>query len=90
MIALTVLTHEGVALEAQAASVIAPGEVGYLGLLRNHAPLVTTLIPGTLKWRREAITQHYQSAIDAVCEQVDHHHGKASSSHETTPVVVMG
>ena len=48
---LRVLTAEGVALEDHAASVIAPGELGYLGILRNHAPLVTTLQPGTLTWR---------------------------------------
>ena len=51
-IALKVVTHEGVALAEQAVSVIAPGEVGYLGMLRNHAPLVTTLQPGTLTWQR--------------------------------------
>jgi len=51
-IALKVLTQEGVALEEQAVSVIAPGEPGYLGILRDHAPLVTTLTPGTLTWRR--------------------------------------
>ena len=48
---LRVLTAEGVALEDHAASVIAPGELGYLGILRNHAPLVTTLKPGKLTWR---------------------------------------
>ena len=52
MIALKVLTHEGIALDEQAVSVIAPGEVGYLGMLKNHAPLVTTLQPGTLTWQR--------------------------------------
>ena len=51
-ITLRVLTQEGMILEDQAVSVIAPGEVGYLGMLRNHAPLVTTLVPGTLTWRR--------------------------------------
>jgi len=49
---LRVLTEAGLAIEDQAVSVIAPGEVGYLGMLRNHAPLVTTLVPGTLTWRR--------------------------------------
>jgi F-type H+-transporting ATPase subunit epsilon len=49
---LRVLTPEGLVLEEPASSVIAPGEVGYLGMLRNHAPLVTTLKPGTLSWRR--------------------------------------
>ena len=49
---LRVLTQEGLVLEDEAVSVIAPGEVGYLGMLRNHAPLVTTLLPGTLTWKR--------------------------------------
>lgn len=51
-ILLRVLTEAGVAIEDQAVSVVAPGEVGYLGVLRNHAPLVTTLTSGTLAWRR--------------------------------------
>ena len=50
-IALRVLTQEGIALESEAVSIIAPGELGYLGILRNHAPLVTTLKPGRLAWR---------------------------------------
>ena len=51
-ITLRVLTDAGLALEEPAVSVIAPGEVGYLGVLVNHAPLVTTLQPGKLIWRR--------------------------------------
>ena len=51
-ILLRVLTQAGLAIEDDAVSIIAPGEVGYLGILRNHAPLVTTLKPGTLTWRR--------------------------------------
>jgi len=50
-IRLRVLTDAGIALEDDAVSITAPGEVGYLGILRNHAPLVTTLIPGKLTWR---------------------------------------
>ena len=50
-ITLRVLTQEGLAFEADAVSVIAPGEPGYLGVLHDHAPLVTTLKPGTLTWR---------------------------------------
>ena len=51
-ITLRVLTQDGLVLEDEAISVIAPGEIGYLGMLRNHAPLVTTLTPGTLTWKR--------------------------------------
>ena len=51
-ITLRVLTEAGVAIEEQATSVVAPGEAGYLGMLKNHAPLVTTLRAGTLSWKR--------------------------------------
>lgn len=51
-ITLRVLTREGLAVEDEAVSVVAPGELGYLGILRNHAPLVTTLGRGRLRWRR--------------------------------------
>ena len=51
-ITLRVLTEAGVAFQDQAVSIIAPGELGYLGILANHAPLMTTLVPGQLTWRR--------------------------------------
>jgi len=43
----------GVAVEDKAVSLRLPGSLGYLGVLRNHAPLVTTVTPGTLRWRRD-------------------------------------
>lgn len=49
---LRVLTDAGVAVEDEVVSIVAPGELGYLGILKNHAPLVTTLVPGHLSWRR--------------------------------------
>jgi F-type H+-transporting ATPase subunit epsilon len=49
---LRILTESGVAVEDEAVSIVAPGEVGYLGVLRNHAPLVTVLTPGKLTWKR--------------------------------------
>ncbi len=57
-LALRVLTSEGLVLEDQAVSVTAPGEPGYLGMLRDHAPLVTTLKPGLLTWRRPGGDTH--------------------------------
>ena len=51
-IALRVLTNDGLALEDQATSIIAPGERGYVGFLSHHAPLVATLAPGTFTWQR--------------------------------------
>jgi F-type H+-transporting ATPase subunit epsilon len=57
-ITLRVLTDAGVAIEETTNSIIAPGEIGYLGILRNHAPLVTTLKPGTLSWKRAGGERH--------------------------------
>ena len=48
---LRVLTEAGVAVDDEAVSIVAPGEPGYLGILHNHASLVTTLKPGQLAWR---------------------------------------
>ena len=51
-IQVRVITNEGQALADEAVSIRAPGELGYLGILYNHAPLVTTLQPGRFTWRR--------------------------------------
>ena len=48
---LRVVTDDGVALSTEAVSVVAPGELGYLGILANHAPLLTTLTGGRLTFR---------------------------------------
>ena len=62
---LRVLTNAGIVLEEdEAVSVIAPGGLGYVGVLKHHAQLVTTLVPGTLTWKtsigqtRQARTGH--------------------------------
>jgi F-type H+-transporting ATPase subunit epsilon len=48
MFKLSVVTPERVVFEQNARSVIAPGSEGYLGILTDHAPLITALIPGKL------------------------------------------
>ena len=50
IIALKILTHEGLVVSDEAVSIVAPGGFGYVGMLRNHAPMVTTVTPGTLTW----------------------------------------
>ncbi len=45
---LTVVTPQSVVFDGEAVSLIAPGGAGSLGVLANHAPLVTTLAPGRL------------------------------------------
>ena len=51
-IQVRVITNEGQAIADEAVSVRAPGGLGYVGFLYNHAPLVTTITPGMLTWRR--------------------------------------
>ena len=46
-----ILTPNARALDAEVISIVAPGEAGYLGVLANHAPLITTLSAGDLKVR---------------------------------------
>ena len=46
---LKILTPAEVVYDGDVESMVAPGEAGYLGVLANHAPLITTLKPGDLK-----------------------------------------
>jgi F-type H+-transporting ATPase subunit epsilon len=50
---LGVVTPERKVYEGTIVSLRAPGGSGYLGVLANHAPLVTTLVPGKLTVREE-------------------------------------
>lgn len=48
---LKVITPDEVFYEGRVQSVVAPGTLGYLGILRDHAPLVTTIGKGDLSYR---------------------------------------
>lgn len=45
---VNILSSDKKIFEGKARSLTAPGELGYLGVLVDHAPLMTTLIPGKL------------------------------------------
>ena len=48
---LVVVTPERKVAEAETESVEVPGELGYLGILPGHAPLISLLKTGVLKYR---------------------------------------
>jgi F-type H+-transporting ATPase subunit epsilon len=50
---LKILTPSATVLDEDVVSVVASGEAGYLGVLANHAPILTTLKHGTLKVKFE-------------------------------------
>jgi F-type H+-transporting ATPase subunit epsilon len=49
---LEVVTPAKVLLKEETTSLIVPATEGYLGVLPNHAPLITGLQPGMIKYRR--------------------------------------
>ena len=46
-----ILSPKAKILDEEVVSIVAPGEAGYLGVLANHAPLITTMRAGDLKVR---------------------------------------
>ena len=59
---LEILTPEKAIFSGMVVSLVAPGTIGSLGILANHAPLMTTLVPGTVTFRDPAgTTQTLQS-----------------------------
>lgn len=51
MFKFSAVTPEKIAFEQDASSIIAPGMLGYLGVLTDHAPLITPLVSGKLQVR---------------------------------------
>lgn len=50
MFRLSIVTPERVFFDEQVTSLIVPGSEGYLGVLSNHAPLITALQPGKIEF----------------------------------------
>ena len=67
-----ILTPSGIAHDGSAISLMAPGELGYLGILCNHAPLITNLLPGRITIRQtESDTKIFESTGDGSLEVID-------------------
>jgi F-type H+-transporting ATPase subunit epsilon len=67
---LVVATFERKLLEVECDEVTLPGSEGYLGILPGHAPLITTVRPGELRYRagRE---EAYVAVAGGFCEVHD-------------------
>ncbi|MCP4567366.1 MAG: F0F1 ATP synthase subunit epsilon [FCB group bacterium] len=48
MFRLSVVTPEKVVYDEDVVSIIAPGGLGYLGIMSNHAPIISSIKPGKL------------------------------------------
>lgn len=59
---LQVFTQERKVLDEPVTSIIVPGEDGYLGVLADHAPLITTLGDGTLTIKRGTVEREMHIA----------------------------
>jgi F-type H+-transporting ATPase subunit epsilon len=73
MFKLSVVTPERPYFEADCRSVVLPGSEGYLGVLTDHAPLLTALAPGRLKVV-DAANQERVFAISGGFFEVSHNH----------------
>jgi len=55
---LEVVTPAGILLREEVDEVIAPGELGYFGVLPGHTPFLSTLGAGEITYRRGGETSH--------------------------------
>ena len=51
---LEILTLNRTVFTGDVSSLIVPGAQGYVGVLANHAPFLTTLMPGAITYRNPA------------------------------------
>jgi len=68
MFRLSIVTPEKIFFEADIRSLIVPGTEGYLGVLSNHAPLITALRPGKIEFRDIDDKQHFLAVTSGFLE----------------------
>ncbi|MGC9327155.1 MAG: ATP synthase F1 subunit epsilon [Candidatus Hinthialibacter sp.] len=60
---LRIISQEKRVYEGEVESLIAPGALGYLGVLAHHAPLLTSLTPGKISIR-DAQGDHHEYRVE--------------------------
>lgn len=68
MFNLSIVTPEKIFYENEVVSLIAPGIDGYLGILTDHAPLITAIIPGKVTIKDESQSELIMSVSDGFLE----------------------
>ena len=68
---ITIATPSGWVADDEAESLIVPGIDGYLGILANHAPLMTAIDIGLLTYRDYAGYDHILAVTDGFIEVSD-------------------
>jgi len=62
VLTVSVISAEATLFEGQATAVVAPAFDGEVGILSNHAPMITALGTGTLRVEDGASTQRFSVA----------------------------
>lgn len=68
---LKVISAEKILFEGEVNSVTLPGSLGSFTVLKNHASLISTLVPGTLSYRADEHTELEEVKIDGGVVNVD-------------------
>ncbi len=68
MFRLSIVTPEKVEFEGDIRSLTAPGIDGYLGILSQHAPLITSLRPGKIEFRDSGDDVHVMAVSNGFLE----------------------
>ena len=70
---LAILTPERAVYQGEVEHVLVPGSEGYLGVLADHAPLVTALAAGTLTARESGGDERTWQVSGGFFEVADNH-----------------
>lgn len=67
-LALSIVAPDRTILDEPVQSVIMPGTEGYLGILKGHVPLITSLKPGFVEYLDESNQRHFVAVSGGFAE----------------------